>query len=498
MKLVKEIALLFILSVIVAGGLALEPDSLPLVVKTANKLESHGQFKKAESCLSASLPSSPENEKRALRREIERIRRIRLDYDTTQDEILKQCTRMIKDFKSYELHRWESEGKFDARIIDSEKYYFSSSVRNLAKRYPEIRVRFKDYAEKDTWGEKMLEMARGIKAAREKSTSPYVVPLRLHARQSISPKKGKVKAGELVRCWMPYPRECPYQKDIKLVSANPKPVSIDKAGSVIRSVYFEATATDDASPAFTLEYEYTSYGVCPEVDPEKVIPYGDDLVFTEYIKEQPPHIVFTPELKDLAQKIVGSETNPYLKGKKIYDWVSENIVYSYAHEYSTLLNIPMYVYENRYGDCGQIGLLFITLCRIAGVPAGWRSGWECMGGDDFNMHDWAAIYIKPYGWIPVDAYMGVWTMHESTLPLTDRGFLRDFYYGNIDPWRLEANAKNNALLSPPKKDFRSETVDFQRGEIEADSRNLYFGEFVWRMHLAPVKRPESKTSGVKN
>ena len=43
-------------------------------------------------------------------------------------------------------------------------------------------------------------------------------------------------------------------------------------------------------------------------------------------------------------------------------------------EYSTIENIPEYVLDNHKGDCGQVSLLFITLCRISGIPAHFQSG----------------------------------------------------------------------------------------------------------------------------
>ena len=233
------------------------------------------------------------------------------------------------------------------------------------------------------------------------------------------------------------------------------------------------------------------------MDPAMAAEYGDDAAFTEFTKEEAPHIVFTPELKYLTHLIIGKETNPCIKAKKIYDWICDNTVYSYAREYSTILNIPMYVYENRYGDCGQEALFFITLCRIAGVPAAWRSGWECMGGDRYGMHDWTSVYIKPWGWVPADPYMGVWAIQESTLPDEDRQYLRDFYFGSMDPWRLEANARNNAELNPEKYDFRSEPVDFQRGEVEVDGANLYFNEFRRKMSLTVVDDASTSPSGTR-
>ena len=457
------------------------------LIDTARELASGGQFQKAEKMLSKALGNADENNKRAILWEKERIRRIRLDYNKTEKDILEQCNSRIKNSEKEELKTWEAEGKFDARIIDGEKRYVSPSVSNLAKRYPNIRKRFKSYSTKDPWGEKVLRMARRIQKASETSDSSYLVPLRLKGKHTLIPKPDYFKTGEMVHAWIPFPRQLPYQKDIKILNTSMDPTSIDDPESPIRSVYFETEAKGKKPPEFSIEYEFTRYAVYSKVNPEKVEPYGNDETYEKYTSEEPPNIIFTKELKDLAKKIVGDEQNPYLKGKKIYEWISTNIVYSFAREYSTLLNIPMYVYENRYGDCGQLGLLFITLCRIEKVPAAWRSGWECMGGEDWGMHDWCAVYVKPYGWIPVDPFMGVWVVHESTLLPIHKQFLLDFYYGNLDPWRLQANAKNNAELKPEKKHFRSETVDFQRGEIETESQNLYFGEFRWSMRLTGIE-----------
>jgi len=457
-------------------------------VKKARREISLGRFQKANQILEDAASRADGIEKKDILWEKERIRRILLDYNLTEEEVIDLCQQRIKGFKTDEFHKWEKEGKFDARLVDGKKMFFGASVSNLYKRYPEIRKRFKSYLYKDPWDKKILEEARRIKEAGKNSPSPYVVPLELGVKQSITPKKNATKKGETVRVWIPYPRLTPYQKQIRIIQTSPKHKSVDKPESVIRSVYFEGPGHENSPTTFTVEYEYVRYAICMNIDPEKVESYTKDATLAEYTKEEPPNIVFTSELEDLARKIVGDEQNPYLKGRLIYNWISENIVYSYAREYSTLLNIPMYVYENRYGDCGQLGLLFITLCRISGVPAAWRSGWECMGGESFGMHDWAAVYIRPYGWIPVDPYMGVWAVHESTLDYRDSTFLKDFYYGNMDPWRLQANSRNNAKLSPSKDDFRSETVDFQRGEIESGGRNLYFNEFSRRMKLTSIRK----------
>ena len=74
--------------------------------------------------------------------------------------------------------------------------------------------------------------------------------------------------------------------------------------------------------------------------------------------------------------------------------------------YSTIENIPEYVLDNHHGDCGQVSLLFITLCRCSGIPAHFQSGFMMHPGA-WNLHDWAEIYLEGIGWVPVDQSFGI-------------------------------------------------------------------------------------------
>ncbi|MEP6702534.1 MAG: transglutaminase domain-containing protein, partial [Betaproteobacteria bacterium] len=85
-------------------------------------------------------------------------------------------------------------------------------------------------------------------------------------------------------------------------------------------------------------------------------------------------------------------------------------------------------------------------------------------------------YIAPYGWIPMDVTFG----HlDSTDPA-----IANFYLGSLDAYRLAFNDDYGRDFLPPKKFFRSETVDLQRGEAEWRGGNLYFDQwdydFEWR------------------
>ncbi|MEX2115930.1 MAG: hypothetical protein WEB37_03525, partial [Bacteroidota bacterium] len=100
-----------------------------------------------------------------------------------------------------------------------------------------------------------------------------------------------------------------------------------------------------------------------------------------------------------------------------------------------------------------------------------------------TIHDWTEIYINPYGWVPVDPYMGVFAMQYFSGPIEQRKEIRDFYFGGLDQYRVAANSDHNQQLSPPKQSMRSDNVDFQRGEVEYGVTNIYFDKYSFGLKV---------------
>ena len=156
-------------------------------------------------------------------------------------------------------------------------------------------------------------------------------------------------------------------------------------------------------------------------------------------------------------------------------------------------NIPSYVLESGHGDCGMVTLLLLTLCRYAGIPARWQSGFM-MHPHGWNLHDWGELYFEGLGWIPVDQsfgipsyaarkspLMGIWAPSgETVLDLPEAEY---FYFGGIDPYRMIVNSDYGQFLYPRKVYPRSETVDFQRGEVEWRKGNLYFNKWDYTLEI---------------
>ena len=121
-------------------------------------------------------------------------------------------------------------------------------------------------------------------------------------------------------------------------------------------------------------------------------------------------------------------------------------------------------------------MTFMTLCRLNGIPARWETGWTTDPVED--MHDWCEIYLAPYGWVPADVTYG----------LTDSSDGREkwFYLGGIDNGRLVLNTDYQQPLLSEEEFFRSEIVDFQRGEAEWSGGNLYFNQWNYNFNVEEI------------
>jgi len=447
--------------------------------KKIENLISKGEFNKAETAINQELIKNKkltDSEKLDLKFEAERMNRIRLEFTKTEKDVVEYIKKYIPNVSKKDLKKWESEKSLEAMMIDGKKWYFDNAARNLFRINRECReIKNKiDAVTSDNEREQDIKDIIGEAASSKKNS---VKPVRYRIDYSITLKDSVVPDGEVVRCWLPFPREVKgRQEDIKIISTYPENFIIsDNNKYMHRSVYAEQTLDNGKKLKFSVSYEYTCSAYYDKIDPDEVIGYNKESAeYIEYTSERKPHIVFSNELKKVSAEIVGNEKNPYLIAKKIYAWVDGYAPWASSREYSTLQNIPMYCYENKHGDCGIQTLLFMTLARMNGIPTRWQSGWT-----PSSMHDWCQMYIEPYGWIPVDQSYG--------LQKSDNDDIKWFYLGNIDSKRLIVNDEYSVPFYPAKIYPRSETVDFQRGELEWRGGNIYFNKWNYDFSMKEVK-----------
>ncbi|MCD6275193.1 MAG: transglutaminase domain-containing protein, partial [Thermoplasmata archaeon] len=404
--------------------------SVPLPYGIKEEID-RGNFKIARNIIKRYISRDiPEPLKHRLEYELERMRRLRMDFPYSREKALQILHKELKNFREEELDKWIDLGIVDRMLIDGKERFFVQFLANIIFLEPKLKKR---RTRKDRLGEYLKNLIEeSIKRINEGETKKYRVQagIKLHIKK-------KIPEGEKYRVWLPLPRESFQSSNVKILAAEPANYYVSDEDLGQRTVYFESSRRD-----YHLEFVYEIEEVRGGVEGSR-----DE----KYLHEKPPHIIFTPYLKTLAAQIAGDADNDYEKAYRIYKWITTHVNYTFVRAYSTYHNISEFVASSLRGDCGFMALLFITLCRILGIPAKWQSGWF-ITPKHASPHDWAQVYIDGK-WLPVDASFGNAIRHGS--------MRNQFYFGNLDAFRMIANDEFMADFVPEKRFVRTDPTDNQ-------------------------------------
>ncbi|MBR6526123.1 MAG: transglutaminase domain-containing protein [Clostridia bacterium] len=365
-----------------------------------------------------------------------------------EEEALQICMDQIEGFTREELHELRMNNAVEWAYINGKVMYKECFVNNLFVTRKQYLDRCKDLARRE-------ESASDKKNL--KDTLTYMkkhggMKARIHLRLSTKVNPPEERKGEKVVCQLPLPVEYAQVKNVNILRVSHDDAVIAPKDFPARTVRFEAVPDQ----LFEVEYTYETHVDYMQPDPDKVSAQQPNF----YTEEQLPHIQFTPFVKMMTKEIVGDETNPLIKAKKIYEFVTTKNIYSFMREYMTLPStIPEYFMAGQKGDCGVHAITFITLCRCAGIPARWQSGfWSCPW--DIGMHDWAQFYVAPYGWLFCDPSFGGSAHRDG-----DREKW-EFYFCNLDPYRMPGASEFMQSFYIPMKQYRHDPYDNQSCECE--------------------------------
>ena len=406
----------------------------------------------------------PELEPR-LRVEAHRLPLIEKNYIYTKAQAIALVRAEWPDFTEEQFDALVGNRRIDWRYVNGEPRYlgsFLSALRKYPQEAPGLKPGKSDPHERD----EVL--------ARMKTEGSVTAEITLKASiQADIPAGGKP-----VRAWLPVPTLCSQQQsEIEILSATPG-YALDSSNSIARTIYWESTELD----GFEVVYRYRHKAVYTDpfsrqCDGEQTIP----ALYIPYIEEELPHIAFTPYLRELAARITKDCKTPVEKAWAIYDYVTTNVDYRFQPAYVLLDSIADSCAKELRGDCGVMALLFITLCRIAGIPAGWQSGLAVEPWSGPGCHDWCMFYIAPYGWLYADPSYG------SAARRQGEPWRQKHYFGNLDPWRMVANVAFQAPLTPPDPCWRHDPYDNQLGEMTVADVGLTSDQMDRRVELVEFK-----------
>lgn len=412
------------------------------------------------------------------RLQLERIlaSRIPSQYPYSYEEALALLRKNIRDFKDEELETLWEENTADWIYINGRVRFHELFFDNLMKTRDDYGARFLGTLEDNEKNASLLR--ENVRLMEEHGGR--TIHMRLLTRLSLTPEAEKACIGKTVHVYMPLPVEYAQVRNLRLLGFEGtagEPVSVDNGSYPQRTARFETVIR--GGEVWQTEFEFDNETVFRNPDPSQVL-------FSQpsfYTGEEAPHIRFTPYLRELTRSVTEGEENPLLAAEKIYRFITSQVKYSFVRSYSTVEDIPEFTAANRKGDCGFQALLFITMCRIAGIPARWQSGLYATPLT-VGSHDWAQYYVAPFGWLSADCSFGGSAFRQGDEK-------RRAYYGaNLDPYRIPYASQFMHSFSREEEGLRDDPYDNQSGEVFCGGRFLRSGkEFTVEYRLETAEKP---------
>ncbi|GHU23700.1 hypothetical protein FACS1894172_06960 [Spirochaetia bacterium] len=159
-----------------------------------------------------------------------------------------------------------------------------------------------------------------------------------------------------------------------------------------------------------------------------------------------------PAIRTQMQAIVANERDPYLRARRIYEWLIREF---------TLTKTPMQMtipdaLEKKSADSYMFALVFCALANAAGVQTIPVAGFLVNDIQRTTAHYWAECWIDGFGWIPADPVLGYGNAPDLfEMPANPVSF----YFGNLDNRRIIFSRGENIL---PHMDPRGNPVSRDR------------------------------------
>lgn len=379
--------------------------------------------------------------------ERERVSRLPGEFPRTLQETRERFREQWPDMIDERFQALMDDGRIDWRYIDGHIRCGDRCLESC-RLYPGLTGPGWE-EEEDT-----RERDEALSRMRERGGLGAVITLRASIRSV------EAAAGRKVQAWLPIPSPRFQHSGVEILRCTPSGIPGPESAPQ-RTIYWLSRERDDFSVTYRCRVRAPWVDLsAPPLRPAPALPRP-----CPELAEEPPHIRFTPMLRQLAERLTHGLEAPLDKARAVYGYVTENVDYRYQPSYFQLPPIAEMAASGLRGDCGVMAILFITLCRISGVPALWQSGLY-VRPDGASSHDWAMFYAPPYGWLWCDPSFGSSARRKGD---EER---REHYFGNLDPWRMAANHALCAPLSPPDEAWRIDPVDNQRGEMAVDGRGL--------------------------
>ncbi|MDR2630593.1 MAG: IPT/TIG domain-containing protein [Spirochaetaceae bacterium] len=258
----------------------------------------------------------------------------------------------------------------------------------------------------------------GTKTFRDKRTYIISYSVDIQVKEAANPNA--------LYLWVPQPVSSAAQRKIELLSRNHEPFVENHRSTTL--FQFNNLSPRNAMNV-NLSYLVEVYALETSLKVQAIKEGGDSPAKSVYTQPSPLIPSDDPRIKAQAAALVGRERNPYIKARRIYEWLmAEGNIRTEPVNGGAIEAL-----KEKKADPYTAALLFCALARAAGVPSLPAAGVLVNRNRQALRHYWAEFWIDDFGWIPLDPALGAGAAPDSFNLRPDAAA---YYFGNLDNQRL--------------------------------------------------------------
>lgn len=230
-----------------------------------------------------------------------------------------------------------------------------------------------------------------------------------------------------LRC--PVPFSSPAQPQIEITDVVPEPILVNYQNNLIHQITRSRNNTPKS--VFKQNFVLPVFEVRTNVNVTKIGNYKntEKNLLSGALKADTLIPCDDKSVKELCEKIIGKEKNPWSKAKFIYDYMCEN--FSVLSKVRKGDSDPLDLIKKGNGDAYDFAVICTALLRAAEIPAYTDSGILVNQDLQTQTHWWCEFYIDKVGWIPCDPALGAGLEYKQWTD-SDVVDAKNFYFGNMD------------------------------------------------------------------
>ncbi len=275
---------------------------------------------------------------------------------------------------------------------------------------------------------------------------------------------------------MPFPQKTETQRTVTISSVQPEPFVPAYQGA---SIYRFYNVESGSKIQIRQEYSVSRSRVETNVNVASLRTAGrnNPLLYAAYTESDDFLPADNAVIKRTCRQIIGSETNPYIKAKRIYTFLTSEIKVRESRTIDAGMSI-ITALEEKNGGAYDLALLFCTLARAADIPAVPTAGLLVDSEQKAVMHWWAEFYVNGFGWVPVDPALASGVPFDTGV--ADKG---RWYFGNLDAYHIAFSRgyQTQAPMLPNGKTTEKVRSYAFRSIWEESTSNISGYSALWRI-----------------